>query len=135
MRMVHIGCTLKPGVPMNVSYFSDQTTQEREDRARGSEPTPFMPLVVCILAVGMAVALAQVSWARPLFGGTVLLVAVATLRNKVEETQETAVEEVPVCQEAFQAPSGPDEGRPEPPFQKPVRARGRFRGDRLWGLN
>lgn len=120
---------------MDVSYFSDQTTQEREGRERGSEPTPLMPLVACILAVGMAMALVQVSWARPLFGGTVLLVAVATVRNKVEEARETASKEVPVCQETFQAPSGPDEERPKPPLQEPVRARGRFRGDRLWGLN
>jgi hypothetical protein len=135
LRMVHIGCTPKPGVPMDVSYFSEQTPQERDGRQRGSEPTPLMPLLVCILAVGMAMALVQVSWASPLLGGTVVLVVVATLRNRVEEAQQTAVEEGPGSQETFQAPSGPDKGRREPRFQQTARAGRRFKGDRLWGLN
>jgi hypothetical protein len=120
---------------MDVSYFSEQTPQEHEGRECGSEPTPLMPLVVCILAVGVATALVQVSWASPLVGGTVLLAVVATLRNRVEEAQETAAKEGPARQETFQAPSGPDKGQPEPPFEKPARAGRRFKGDRLWGLN
>jgi hypothetical protein len=128
--MVPIKCNLKSGVLMHVADFSEQT-QKREGRGPGSEPTPWMPLVVCILAVGMAMALVQVNWASPLFGGTVLLVVVATLRNRVEEAQERASKEAPACQET----PGPDEGQSEPPFQKPSRADRRFTGDALWGLN
>jgi hypothetical protein len=120
---------------MEVSYFSEQTPQERERRERGSEPTPLMPLVICILAVSMAMALAQVSWAGPLLGGTVLLVVVAALRNKVEEAEENAAKEAPARRKTLQILSGPDEGHSEPSFQKPVCAHRRFKGDRLWGLN
>jgi hypothetical protein len=122
---------------MDVSYFSEQTPEKREEgRECGSEPTPLMPLVVCIFAVGIAMALLQVSWASPLFGGTVLLVAVATLRNRVEEAQETtAADEAPACQELLQVPSGPDEGQPKRLFRKSARADRRFKGDGLWGLN
>ena len=59
---------------MAASYFSEQTPQEREGIGYGSEPTPSMPLAVCVFAVGMAMALVQVSWAAPLLIGAVLLV-------------------------------------------------------------
>jgi hypothetical protein len=112
---------------MTVSYFSEQIPQECEGRGCGNEPTPLMPLAACTLAVGVTMALLQVSWASPILGGTILLVVVAALRNRVEEAQAS--------QETFQESSRPDEGRPEPPSRKPARADHRFKGDSLWGLN
>ena len=111
------------------SYFSEQTPQEREGSGCGSEPTPLMPMVLCILAVGVAMALVQVSWAAPLLIGTVLLAVVATVRNGIEDAEETDAKgrEVHALPEMS--------GQPQPPFQKPAHTRRRFTGDDVWGLN
>ena len=122
---------------MDVSYFSEQTPQEREGRGCDSEPTPLVPLVACVLMVGMMMALLQVSWASPIVAGTVLLVVMAALRNRIEEAQQMAAREAQASQETPQKPSRPEEGQgqSEPPFQKVARPDRRFNGDRLWGRN
>ena len=94
---------------MAVSYFSEQTWQGRDGRGSGSEPAS---VVACTLAVGIAMALVQVGWVSPLLAGTVLLVAVSTLRNKVEGAQKTAAKEVPACPETLQEPPRPEKGQP-----------------------
>ena len=121
---------------MAVSYFSEQTPQEREGDGCGSEPTPLVPLVLCILGVGVGMALVQVSWASPLFGGTVLLVAAAAFRNGIEEAQEMAASEAQASPETLQEPACLDnKGQLKPPFLEPGRADRRFKGDGVWGLN
>ena len=120
---------------MDVSYFPKHGPRERDGTERGSEPTPLVPLVMCILAVSLMIALVQVSWASPVLGGTALLVVVAALRNRFEEAREDAAGEAPACPQTLLAPSGPDEEKPEPPARKSARTDRRFRGDRLWGLN
>ena len=120
---------------MDVLYFSEQTPQERDGRGRGSKPTPLMPLAVCILMVGVAAALLQVSWASPIVAGTVVLVVAAALRNGVEEAEAAAASEAETPQQTPQEQARPDEGQAEPPFQKPACAARRFKGDHLWGLN
>ncbi|MBV9998090.1 MAG: hypothetical protein JO015_03150 [Verrucomicrobia bacterium] len=121
---------------MAVSCFYKPTRPEREGERCGSEPTPLVPLVLCILAVAVATALVQVSWASPLLGGTVLLVAVAAFRNGIEDArQEVAATEAQSAQATPPEPSRPAKESLEPPFQKPARAAHRFRGDNVWGLN
>lgn len=133
--MVHIGCTLKPGVPMDVFYLPEPTPQEREGTKRGSEPTPLVPLVVCVLAVSLAMALVEVSWASPVFVGMVLLAVVAALRNRIEAAREIGAGETPAGQETVPAARDPDAGQPKSPFRGPARADRRFKGDSVWGLN
>lgn len=134
-------CTLvhpKPGVSMSAYHLSEQTPQERKGNGRGGEPTPLMPLGLCVFAVSMAMALVQVSWAAPLLIGAVLLVVVATVRNGIEAAQETvANDETQAPTETSQQLFGPDNGQPQSPFQEPAPARAarRFKGDNLWGLN
>lgn len=121
---------------MAASCFYKPTRPARKGECCGSEPTPLVPLALCILAVGVATALAQVSWASPLLGGTALLVAVAAFRNGIEKAQpEVAARETQSPPETLLEPSRPAKESLEPPFQKPAHASRRFKGDSVWGLN
>ena len=129
--------TAKPEGLMAVSYSSKQTRQQSESAGCVSEPTPLVPLVLCILAVGVTMGLVQVSWASPLVVGAVLLVLVASLRNGMEEAQGTADKDVQASQEIRQEEAFLlADAQFKPLLQKTTpRADRRFRGDSVWGLN
>lgn len=120
---------------MNVSCLSEQTPQEHEGGKCTNEPTPLMPLLICTLTVCIAMAFVQANWANPLFWGTVLIAAVAILRNRAEKAENIAAREALACRQTLRGPAHPGDGSPEPPFQEPARVGDRFKGDELWGLN